>query len=103
MLVDAMGQNITGIELLVGPSDVEGFLTYNAISGLWTRESAGILPALSNRSTDQEPTPDRNTVSMARTSSTSIQLTVVHSRVGTIFVKNINVNFDPQTVPSLQF
>ncbi|HEY3421255.1 MAG TPA: hypothetical protein VGK23_11960 [Methanomassiliicoccales archaeon] len=103
MLVNGAGQNITGIELLVGPSDMEGILTYDPISGSWNRESAGILPALSNRSSDQESAPDRYLVSMARTSATSIQLTVIHSKFGVIFVKNIGVDNDPESIPVLQF
>ena len=103
MLVDATGQDVTGVELLIGPSSVEGILTFNSRSGLWNRESAGILPALSNRSALQESAPDRYTVSMAMTSSTSIRLTVVHSRAGTIFVKDVNVNGVPEVVPSIQF
>ena len=103
MLVDAMGRNVTGVELLIGPSSVEGILTFNSISGRWNRESAGILPAITNRSTLQESAPDRYTVSMTMTSPTSVQLTVVQSRAGTIFVKDVDVDTYPGIVPSLQF
>jgi hypothetical protein len=103
MLVDGNGQNITGIELLAGSLDREGILIYDATSQSWTRESAGILPALSNRTSYQESTPDRYFVSMARNSASSVQLTVVHSRAGVIFVKNMEVNNDPDSPPSLNF
>ncbi len=102
MLVDGNGNNITGIELLIGPEAQEGILTFDAQTGAWTMQSAGILPALSNRSAAQESSPDRYCVSLAKTSSTSVQLTVVHSRDGLILTKNIAVRDDLSSRPSLQ-
>jgi hypothetical protein len=100
MLVDRDGQNFTGVELVVGPSDLEGILTFNAASGSWTRESAGIRPALANRSAYQESSPDRYSVSMARTSASSLRLTVIHSFAGVVFVKDVDLNA-PMDAPSL--
>ncbi len=101
MIVGSDGRNITGIELLIGPSNVEGILSYDPVSGDWTREAAGILPAISNRSPDQESSPDRYTVSIEHSASRSIQLTVTHSRIGTIFVKTVSMIGDSDAVPSL--
>jgi hypothetical protein len=103
MLVDGNGQNISGVELMIGPSDLEGILVYEAATGSWTRESAGILPALSNRSTYQESSPDRYSVSLARTSASTVQLTVIHSRTGVILVRNMDVNDAANSVPALHF
>jgi len=103
MLVGADGNNLTGIELLIGPKKVEGILSYDASTGNWNKEAAGILPALSNLSSDQESSPDHYTVSMARTSPLAIQLTVTHSRAGTIFAKTIGVDANSDLSPRLRF
>ena len=42
MLVGSDGKDVTGIELLVGPQNLEGILSFNAATGNWIRESSGI-------------------------------------------------------------
>ena len=103
MLVGGNGNNLTGIELLVGPKKIEGILSYDAATGNWIKEATGILPALSNLSSDQESSPDHYTVSMARTSPFTVQLTVTHSKAGTIFVKTVAVDASSNPSPMLRF
>ena len=102
MLVGSDGTNVTGIELRVGPTGTEGVLSYDGTSRTWTKEASGILPAISNLTTNQESSPDYYTISIARTSASEFQLTCVQSRAGTIFTRAVKVEGVGALAPSLQ-